>query len=110
MIVKCADERSQLKNKTKALKVLRSRLLELKQKEEHEKYAQSRRQQIGSGDRSERIRTYNYPQSRITDPPHRAYRPLSPAVHGRRNRGDGALPRRRRLLQRIRELVEGDGK
>ena len=67
MIVKCADERSQLKNKTKALKVLRSRLLELKQKEEHEKYAQSRRQQIGSCDRSERIRTYNYPQSRITD-------------------------------------------
>ena len=67
MIVKCADERSQLKNKTKALKVLRSRLLELKQQEEHDKYAANRREQIGSGDRSERIRTYNYPQSRITD-------------------------------------------
>ena len=67
MIVKCADERSQLKNKTKALKVLRSRLLELKQREEHDKYAQSRREQIGSGDRSERIRTYNFPQSRLTD-------------------------------------------
>ncbi len=67
MIVKCADERSQLKNKTKALKVLRSRLLEMKQREEHDKYAQNRREQIGSGDRSERIRTYNFPQSRLTD-------------------------------------------
>ncbi len=67
MIVKCADERSQLKNKTKALKVLRSRLLEMKQQQEHAKYAQNRREQIGSGDRSERIRTYNFPQSRITD-------------------------------------------
>ena len=67
MIVKCADERSQLKNKTKALKVLRSRLLEMKQREEHDKYAQNRRDQIGSGDRSERIRTYNFPQSRLTD-------------------------------------------
>ncbi len=67
MIVKCADERSQLKNKTKALKVLRSRLLEMKQQEEHAKYAANRREQIGSGDRSERIRTYNFPQSRMTD-------------------------------------------
>ncbi len=67
MIVKCADERSQLKNKLKAMKVLRSRLLELKQTQEREKYAQSRREQIGTGDRSERIRTYNFPQSRLTD-------------------------------------------
>ncbi len=67
MIVKCADERSQLKNKTKALKVLRSRLLEMKQQQERDKYAANRREQIGSGDRSERIRTYNYPQSRVTD-------------------------------------------
>lgn len=67
MIVKCADERSQLKNKQKAMKVLRSRLLELKQTQEKEKYAQNRREQIGSGDRSERIRTYNFPQSRLTD-------------------------------------------
>lgn len=67
MIVKCADERSQLKNKQKALKVLRSRLLEQKQREEQEKYAAHRRSQVGTGDRSERIRTYNFPQSRLTD-------------------------------------------
>ncbi len=67
MIVKCADERSQLKNKNKAMKVLRSRLLERKQEEEAEKYATHRRNQIGRGDRSERIRTYNFPQSRVTD-------------------------------------------
>jgi peptide chain release factor 1 len=67
MIVKCADERSQLKNKAKALKVLRSRLLEQKQRAEQEKYAAHRRSQIGSGDRSERIRTYNFPQGRVTD-------------------------------------------
>ena len=67
MIVKCADERSQLKNRAKALKVLRSRLLEKKQDEEEAKYAAHRKSQIGSGDRSERIRTYNFPQGRITD-------------------------------------------
>lgn len=67
MIVKCADERSQLKNKTKALKVLRSRMLEARQREEAEKYAANRKNQVGSGDRSERIRTYNFPQGRLTD-------------------------------------------
>lgn len=67
LIVKCADERSQLKNKTKAMTVLRSRLLERKQREEQEKYAAHRRNQVGTGDRSERIRTYNFPQSRLTD-------------------------------------------
>jgi len=67
MIVKCADERSQLKNKTKALKVLRSRLLEQKQREEQAKYAADRKSQVGTGDRSERIRTYNFPQGRLTD-------------------------------------------
>jgi peptide chain release factor 1 len=67
MIVQCADERSQLKNKARALKVLRSRLLQHKQDEEHLKYAEHRRGQIGTGDRSERIRTYNFPQSRLTD-------------------------------------------
>ncbi|MBT6959434.1 MAG: peptide chain release factor 1, partial [Opitutae bacterium] len=67
MIVQCADERSQLKNKARALKVLRSRLLQHKQDEERLKYAEHRRGQIGTGDRSERIRTYNFPQSRLTD-------------------------------------------
>ena len=65
--VYCADERSQLKNKHKALTVLRSRLLKQKQEEEQAKYSASRRKQIGSGDRSERIRTYNFPQSRLSD-------------------------------------------
>jgi peptide chain release factor 1 len=65
--VYCADERSQLKNKAKAMTVLRSRLLKSKQAEEDAKYAKERKDQVGSGDRSERVRTYNFPQSRITD-------------------------------------------
>jgi peptide chain release factor 1 len=67
LMVQCADERSQLKNKAKAMTVLRSRLLKLKEDEEHAKYAAHRKSQIGSGGRSERIRTYNFPQNRLTD-------------------------------------------
>lgn len=67
MIVFCADGRSQQKNKASAMAVLRSRLLKLKEDEERAKYAAERRSQIGSGDRSERIRTYNFPQNRLTD-------------------------------------------
>ena len=67
LTVYCADERSQLKNKNKAMTVLRSRLFKIKQAEEQAKYAQDRKEQVGTGDRSERIRTYNFPQSRITD-------------------------------------------
>jgi len=67
MIVTCADEKSQHKNKAKALTVLRSRLLQQKQDEERARYAENRRKQVGTGDRSERIRTYNFPQSRVTD-------------------------------------------
>lgn len=67
LIVTCADERSQQKNKAKAMQVLRSRLLKQKQDEEAKKYADERKQQIGSGDRSDRIRTYNFTQNRVTD-------------------------------------------
>jgi len=67
LIVTCADERSQQKNKAKAMQVLRSRLLKKKQDEEAKKYADARKQQIGSGDRSDRIRTYNFTQNRVTD-------------------------------------------
>ena len=67
LTVYCADDRSQIKNKARAMAVLRSRLLKLKEDEEHAKYAAQRRTQIGTGDRSERIRTYNFPQNRVTD-------------------------------------------
>ncbi len=66
-IVRCQDGRSQQKNKEKALAILRSRLLEEKQREEAEKYAAQRKNQVGSGGREEKIRTYNFPQNRITD-------------------------------------------
>ncbi len=67
MIVFCADGRSQQKNKASAMAVLRSRLLKMKEDEERAKYAAQRKSQIGTGDRSERIRTYNFPQNRLTD-------------------------------------------
>lgn len=66
-VVTCQDEKSQLKNKNKALKVLRSRLYERALRERHDEVAATRRAMVGSGDRSEKIRTYNYPQNRITD-------------------------------------------
>jgi len=67
IVVKCQDEKSQHKNKAKALRVLRSRLLELRQEQAHAERATQRKLQVGSGDRSERIRTYNFPQNRLTD-------------------------------------------
>ena len=67
LVVECQDERSQYKNKDKALRVLRSRLLEMRRRAQEAEIAGARRAQVGTGDRSERIRTYNYPQSRVTD-------------------------------------------
>ncbi len=67
MVVECQDERSQYKNKDKALKVLKSRLLKEKQDKQASEIAENRKSQVGTGDRSERIRTYNYPQGRLTD-------------------------------------------
>jgi peptide chain release factor 1 len=67
LVVTCQDEKSQLKNKNKALKVLKARLLDAMQREQDEKRSEQRKNQVGSGDRSERIRTYNFPQGRITD-------------------------------------------
>ena len=67
LVVECQDERSQYKNKDKAMRVLRSRLLEQKQTEQQTAIASDRQAQVGSGDRSERIRTYNFPQGRVTD-------------------------------------------
>ena len=67
IVVQCQDERSQLKNKAKALKVLRSRLLDIKVQEQEQKLAATRKSQVSTGDRSAKIRTYNFPQGRVTD-------------------------------------------
>jgi len=67
MVVTCQDEKSQFKNKAKAMIVLRARLLDMAEREKHEELALKRKSQVGTGDRSERIRTYNFPQNRITD-------------------------------------------
>jgi len=67
LVVECQDERSQHKNRDKAMKILRSRLYDRMMQEQSDKIASERRSQVGTGDRSERIRTYNFPQSRVTD-------------------------------------------
>ena len=67
IVVECQDERSQFKNKDKAFKILRTKLYDMKRQEMDSKIASERKNQVGTGDRSERIRTYNYPQGRVTD-------------------------------------------
>ena len=67
LVVECQDERSQFKNKDRAMMILRSRLYERMQQEQQDKISSQRRSQVGTGDRSERIRTYNFPQGRLTD-------------------------------------------
>ena len=67
IVVYCQVERSQIKNKEKALQILKTRLYDLKQREQDEKLGNERRSKIGTGDRAEKIRTYNYPQNRLTD-------------------------------------------
>ena len=67
IVISCQDEKSQLKNKDKALKVLRARLYELELAKQHDAEAEARKSQVGTGDRSEKIRTYNFPQGRVTD-------------------------------------------
>jgi peptide chain release factor 1 len=106
LIVKCQDERSQHKNKARAMKVLRSRLLEREQRKVHEALTAERRGMVGSGERSEKIRTYNFPQNRITD--HRiqlTLHKLDNVMQGQLNELIGALQANRQA-ELLRQEIE----
>jgi peptide chain release factor 1 len=92
LVVTCQDERSQLKNKARAMVVLRARLLDLEERKRASELGQQRRSQVGTGDRSEKIRTYNFPQDRVTD--HR----IGVTLHNLPSLMDGAIDD---LIQRL---------
>ncbi len=104
LVVSCQDEKSQHRNKEKALRVLRSRLMDIAQREQQSKIADHRRSQVGTGERSEKIRTYNFPQSRITD--HR----LNESFHNIESILDGDLDEMLdKLVRRAQALALGEG-
>jgi peptide chain release factor 1 len=94
LVVTCQDERSQLKNKARAMAVLRARLLDLEERKRATELGEARRSQVGTGDRSEKIRTYNFPQDRLTD--HR----IGLTLHNLPSIMDGAIDE---LLRRLAE-------
>jgi peptide chain release factor 1 len=105
IVASCQDERSQQKNRLKAMKILRARLLDRMQREQEEAIARERRQQVGSGDRSEKIRTYNFPQNRVTD--HR----IGLTLHSLDRVMEGDLEElvRRLVLARQEQLLHSSG-
>ena len=102
LVVTCQDERSQIKNRAKAMKVLRARLYDQKLQEQQAKYAAQRKSQVSTGDRSAKIRTYNFPQSRVTDHRVKVSVPLEQVLGGALNDFTDALTadERRRALER----------
>lgn len=102
-MVECQDERSQYKNKDRAMKILRSRLYEAEQEKQAAQQAAQRKSQVGTGDRSGKIRTYNFPQNRVTD--HRLTGDAKNFNLRRRSRRKSRPPHRRAVARRIRRAA-----